>query len=77
VFLVVLGLINSRISSEPTATGLILLTTVLLLAVATATLILPLALSVVIMMLLVALLLAYHLTAARQSVDRPESTAGP
>ena len=61
VFLVVLGLLNTRMSSEPTATGLTLLTAVLVLAAAAATRMLPLPVSIVIMMMLVVLLLVYHL----------------
>ena len=72
VFLVVLGLLNTRTSSQPTATGLTLLTAVLALAAAATTRILPLPLSIVIMMVLVALLLAYHLTAAHHSTRHPE-----
>jgi low temperature requirement protein LtrA len=62
VFLIVLGLLNTRMSSEPTATALTLLTAVLVLVTAAASRVLPLPLSIVIMTVLVALLLAYHIT---------------
>lgn len=73
VFLVVLGLLNTRMSSEPTATGLTLLTAVLVLAAAAATRMLPLPLSIVIMMMLVALLLVYHLNHRTRSGHRVAS----
>jgi low temperature requirement protein LtrA len=71
VFLVVLGLLNTRMSSETPATALILLTAMLVLAAAGAASILPLALTIVIMMVLVALLVAYHLTTAHQATRHP------
>jgi len=73
VFLVVLGLLNTRMSSEATATGLTLLTAVLVLAAAAATRMLPLPLSIVIMMMLVALLLVYHLNHRTRSGHRVAS----
>jgi low temperature requirement protein LtrA len=71
VFLIVLGLLNTRTSSEPVASGPILLTAVLVLAAAEGARILPLSLSIVILVVLVALLLAYHLAAAHQTTRRP------
>ena len=72
MFLIVLGLLNTRMSSEPTATALTLLTAVLVLAAAATIRILPLPLSIMIMTVLVALLLAYHLTPAHQTTRHPE-----
>ena len=66
-FIVVLGLLNIRGSSEPAGIGLTLLAAVLILATAAATPILTLPSSIVIMVVLVALLLAYHLTAAHRA----------
>jgi low temperature requirement protein LtrA len=67
VFLVVLGLLNTRMTDQPTAIGPILLTAVPVLAAAATTRIVTLPLSIVIMMVLVALLLAYHLAAAHRT----------
>ncbi|MCA1822403.1 MAG: low temperature requirement protein A, partial [Pseudonocardia sp.] len=67
IFLIVLGLLNTRMSDQPTASGPILLTAVLVLAAAAATRIVTLPLSIVIMVVLVALLLAYHLAAAHRT----------
>jgi hypothetical protein len=64
-FIVVPGLLNTRASTEPAGTGLTLLTAALILAAAAATPVLTLPFSIVIMVVLVALLLAYHLNAAR------------
>ena len=67
IFLIVLGLLNTRMSDQPTASGPILLTAVLVLAAAAATRIVTLPLSIVIMVVLVVLLLAYHLAAAHRT----------
>ena len=69
VFLIVLGLLNTRMSDQPTAIGPILLTAVLVLAAAATTRIvtLPLSIMIMIMVVLVALLLAYHLAAAHRT----------
>jgi hypothetical protein len=67
VFLVVFGLLNTRMGSETPAIALILLTAMLVLAAAGAASMLPLALTIVIMMVLVALLVAYHPTTAHQA----------
>ena len=67
IFLIVLGLLNTRMSDQPTASGPILLTAVLVLAAAAATRIVTLPLSIVVMVVLVALLLAYHLAAAHRT----------
>lgn len=67
IFIVVLGLLNIRVSSEPAALGLTLLTAALVLAAAAAAPVLTLPLSTVIMVVLVALLLTYHLIAAHQA----------
>lgn len=71
VFLAVLGVLTTRMSGEATAAGVILLTVVLVLAAAAATRMLSLPFSIVIMTVLVALLVAYHLTAAHQSTRPP------
>jgi low temperature requirement protein LtrA len=67
IFIVVLGLLNIRASSEPAALGLTLLTAALVLAAAAAAPVLTLPLSTVIMVVLVTLLLTYHLIAAHQA----------
>jgi low temperature requirement protein LtrA len=69
VFIAVLGLLTTRISSA--AAGLTLLTAALVLAAAAATPILTLPPSIVIMVALVASLLAYHLTAAHRATRHP------
>ncbi|MBV8996288.1 MAG: low temperature requirement protein A [Pseudonocardiales bacterium] len=71
VFLVVLGLLNHRMSNVPASLGLTLLTAVLVLAAGALTPLLTLPLSIVIMMTLVVLLLAYHLRAAHQPTCHP------
>jgi low temperature requirement protein LtrA len=71
LFLVVLGLLTTRLSSEPTATGLVMLIAVLVLATAAAAGMLPLPLAIVIMMLLVAVLVAYHVLPARRPERKP------
>jgi low temperature requirement protein LtrA len=68
IFIVVLALLSTRMSGEPAAAGLTLLTAALVLAAAAAASALTLPLSIVIMVLLVALLLARHLIAAHQAV---------
>lgn len=67
IFLVVLGLLNTCMSTEKAAIGGVLLTAVLVLVTAMTALVLPVPLSIVIMALLVALLVAYHVTAAHRS----------
>jgi low temperature requirement protein LtrA len=67
IFIVVLGLLNIRVSSEPAALGLTLLTAALVLAAAAAAPVLTLPLSTVMMVVLVVLLLTYHLIAAHQA----------
>jgi low temperature requirement protein LtrA len=74
VFLVVLGLLATRLSSEPTATGLVLLSAVLVLAAAAATRMLALPVSIVIIMLLVAGLVAYHLVVTERHRRPPTSS---
>ncbi|MGH3493670.1 MAG: low temperature requirement protein A [Sciscionella sp.] len=76
VVLIVLGLLDSRLSSEFTATGLIMLTAVLVLGAAAAAGVLPLPVSIVIMMILVALLVTYHLAPAHRCprISREEPT---
>jgi hypothetical protein len=76
-FVVVLGLLNTRTSSEPAGTGLTLLVAALILAAAAATPILTLPPSIVIMVVLVALLLAYHLTAAHRATRQPNESRPP
>ena len=71
IYIVVLALLSARRSGEPAALQLTLLTAALILAAAAATPILTLPLSIVIMVVLVALLLAYHLTAAHRATSRP------
>jgi low temperature requirement protein LtrA len=67
VFVVVLGLLSTRMSTGSTSPGLILLAAALVLAIAAATPVLSLPASTLIMVLPVAALLAYHLTAAHQA----------
>jgi low temperature requirement protein LtrA len=67
IYLVVLALLSTRRGGEPAALRLTLLTAALILAAAAATPALTLPLSIVIMVVLVALLLAYHLTAAHRT----------
>jgi low temperature requirement protein LtrA len=64
-YLIVLGLLASRMSSEPAHVAHILIAVALMLATAAATPMLTLSLSIVIMVVLMALLLAYHLAAAQ------------
>src|SRR5262249_34270657 len=71
IFIVVLALLSARRGGEPAALQLTLLTAALLLAAAAATPVLTLPLSIVIMVVLVALLLAYHLTAAHRVTRQP------
>jgi low temperature requirement protein LtrA len=71
IYIVVLAQLSTRGSGEPAARQLTLLTAALILAAAAATPILTLPLSIVIMVVLVALLLAYHLTAAHRATGRP------
>ena len=71
VYIVVLAPLSTRTRGEPAAFQLTLLTAALVLAAAAATPILTLPLSIVIMAVLVALLLAYHLTAAHRATRRP------
>jgi hypothetical protein len=70
VYIVVLALLATRTGGEPAALQLTLLTAALIMAAA-ATPILTLPLSTVIMVVLVALLLAYHLTAAHRASGQP------
>lgn len=67
VFVVVLGLLSTRMSRESVNPALLLLTAALVLAVAAATPIITLPGSTLIMVLPVAALLAYHLTAAHHA----------
>jgi hypothetical protein len=67
----VLALLSTRRSGQPAALQLTLLTAALILVAAAATPILTLPLSIVIMVVLVALLLAYHLTAAHRATRQP------
>ena len=71
IYIVVLAQLSARGSGEPAALQLTLLTAALILAAAAATPILTLPLSIVIMVVLVALLLAYHLTAAHRATRQP------
>jgi low temperature requirement protein LtrA len=71
IYIVVLAPLSTRRSGEPAAFQLTLLTAALVLAAAAATPILTLPLSIVIMAVLVALLLAYHLTAAHRATRQP------
>ena len=71
IYIVVLAQLSTRGSGEPSARQLTLLTGALILAAAAATPILTLPLSIVIMVVLVALLLAYHLTAAHRATRQP------
>jgi low temperature requirement protein LtrA len=60
-YLLVLGALDARLSSEPVTPGVVLLSAVLVLAAAAATRVLPLPASIVIMMASVAVMVAYHL----------------
>jgi low temperature requirement protein LtrA len=71
IYIVVLAVLSTRRGGEPAALGLTLLTAGLILAAAAATPALNLPISTVIMVVLVALLLAYHLTAAHRATRRP------
>jgi low temperature requirement protein LtrA len=71
IYIVVLAQLSTRGSGEPAARQLTLLTGALILAAAAATPILTLPFSIVIMVVLVALLLAYHLTAAHRATRQP------
>jgi hypothetical protein len=71
IFIVVLALLDTRRSGEPAALGLTLLTAALVLTAAATASALALPLSTAIMVVPVALLLAYHLTAARQATRQP------
>lgn len=71
VFLIVLGLLNARLSEGPFSLGSILLAAILVLATPATTLFAPLPVSIVIMMILVALLVAYHLALAHRSSLSP------
>jgi hypothetical protein len=70
IYIVVLGLLSIHSGGEPAALRLTLLTAALILAAAAATPVLTLPLSAVIMVVLVALLLAYHLTAAHRATGQ-------
>jgi low temperature requirement protein LtrA len=70
VFLVVLGLLNTRMSDQPVADGLVVATAVLVLAASAGARVLTPPVSVVVMMVLVVLLLAYHLATAQQPTRR-------
>ena len=70
-YIVVLALIHTRRSGEAAALPLTFLTAALILAAAAATPILTLLPSIVIMVVLVALLLAWHLTAAHRAAPQP------
>ena len=72
IYLLVLSLLSTRQGGEPAALRLTLLTAALILAAAAATPALTLPVSTVIMVVLVALLLAYHLTAAHRETRLPE-----
>jgi low temperature requirement protein LtrA len=61
-YLLVLGTLDARLSSEPVTPGVVVLSAVLVLAAAAATRLIPLPVSIVIMMALVASMVAYHLT---------------
>lgn len=67
MFIVVLGLLNARMSSAPAVPGVVVLTGALVLAAAVTAPITTLPLSTVVMVVLVALLLAYHLAAAHRA----------
>lgn len=68
IYLLVLALISTRRSGEPASLGLTALTAALILAAAAAPPpILTLPVGIVIMAALVAMLLAYHLTAAHRA----------
>jgi low temperature requirement protein LtrA len=71
IYIVVLAQLSTHGSGEPAVRQLTLLTGALILAAAAATPIFTLPLSIVIMVVLVALLLAYHLTAAHRATGRP------
>jgi len=71
IYIVVLAQLSTRGSGEASARQLTLLTGALILAAAAATPILTLPFSIVIMVVLVALLLAYHLTAAHRATRQP------
>ena len=71
IYIVVLAQLSTRGSGEASARQLTLLTGALILAAAAATPILTLPFSIVIMVVLVALLLAYHLTAAHRATHQP------
>jgi low temperature requirement protein LtrA len=60
-YLLVLGALDARLSSEPVTPGVVVLSAVLVLAAAGATRLIPLPVSIMIMMALVASMLAYHL----------------
>jgi low temperature requirement protein LtrA len=70
VFLVVLGLLNARLSVQPVATGLVVATGLLVLLAAAAAPVVSLPGTIVIIAVLVALLLAYHLVVAHQVESR-------
>jgi low temperature requirement protein LtrA len=70
IYIVVLVPLSTRGSSEPVALLLTLLAGALIMAAAAATPALTLPLSTLIMVVLVALLLAYHLTAAHRATRR-------
>jgi len=72
IYIVVLALLSTRGSGEPAAFRLTLLTAALIPAAAAATPALTLPFSIVVMAVLVALLLAYHLTAAHRAARQPE-----
>ncbi|HEX8006714.1 MAG TPA: low temperature requirement protein A [Trebonia sp.] len=74
-YIVVLNLLNTRVTGQPVIFGLALLTAALVLATAAVTPVLTLPLGTVVMMVLVVLLLAYHLTATHQ-VTRPTEPSG-
>jgi len=69
-FIIVLGLLSSRMSSTPANLGLTLLTGVLILATAAGTPVLTLPLATGIMVVLTALLLACHLIAANRATAK-------
>jgi low temperature requirement protein LtrA len=71
IYIVVLALLGIRSGGEPAIVRLTLLTATLVLAAAAATPVLTLPVSTVIMVVLVALLLAYHLTAAHRASGQP------
>ena len=75
VFLVILALLNARMSrNQPVATRLVMVAALLVLLSALATQLVTLPLSVMIMALLVALLLAYHVAGAQKMVRRHTTT---